>query len=85
MRAARPRCRRDVDLCRGPARLCQALGIAKAQDGVDLVTGEGGYSIVDDGIPPPPDPVVTTRIGLSRAVDAPWRWYVRDDPHVSRR
>lgn len=85
MRAARPHCRRDVDLCRGPARLCQAMDIARPQDGVDLVTGVGGYSIVDDGVAPPTDPVVTTRIGLSRAVDAPWRWYVRGDPHVSRR
>jgi DNA-3-methyladenine glycosylase len=85
MRAARPRCRRDVDLCRGPARLCQAFGIARAQDGVDLVTGAEGFRIVDDGVPPPAAPVVATRIGITRAADAPWRWYVAGEPHVSRR
>jgi DNA-3-methyladenine glycosylase len=85
MRAARPACRRDVDLCRGPARLCQALGIGGAHDGIDLTTGNGGYVIVDDGVPPPPAPVVATRVGLTRGVDAPWRWYVPGDPHVSRR
>lgn len=85
MRAARPLCRSDRDLCRGPARLCQAMGIDGAQDGIDLVSGAGGFSIVDDGMPPPADPMVTTRIGITRAVDEPWRWYVPDEPHVSRR
>ncbi|HUH29779.1 MAG TPA: DNA-3-methyladenine glycosylase [Rhodanobacter sp.] len=85
MRLARPKARRDRDLCSGPARLAQALGIAGAQDGIDLVTGDGGYRIVDDGTPPPRKPVVTGRIGITRAVDEPWRWYVADDPNVSRR
>lgn len=85
MRAARPACRSDRDLCRGPARLCQALGIDRTQDGVDLVTGAGGFRIVDDGTPPPAAPVVTPRVGITRAVDEPWRWYVAGDPHVSRR
>ena len=84
MRAARPAAKRDRDLCRGPARLCQALGIDGRHDGADLVTGDAGLTIVDDAAPPPTDVVVTTRIGISRAVDEPWRWYVRGDPHVSR-
>jgi DNA-3-methyladenine glycosylase len=85
MRAARPACRSDRDLCRGPARLCQAMGIDRAQDGIDLVDGAGGFSIVDDGVPPPEAPVVTLRVGITRATDQPWRWYVPGDPHVSRR
>jgi DNA-3-methyladenine glycosylase len=84
MRAARPACRSDRDLCRGPARLCQALGIGGAHDGIDLTAGADGFVIVDDGIAPPSDPAVATRIGISRAADEPWRWYVRGDPHVSR-
>ncbi|MEO7072541.1 MAG: DNA-3-methyladenine glycosylase [Rhodanobacter sp.] len=85
MRAARPKAQRDRDLCSGPARLAQALGITGAQDGIDLVSGTGGVRIVDDGVPPPAVPVVTSRVGISRAVDEPWRWYVADDPNVSRR
>ncbi len=84
MRTARPTCRSDRDLCRGPARLCQAMGIAGAQNGIDLVRRSGGFSIVDDGVPPPAEPVITTRVGITRAVDEPWRWYVAGDPHVSR-
>ncbi len=85
MRTARPACRSDRDLCRGPARLCKAMGIARAQNGIDLVGDDEGFTIVDDGTPPPRDPVVATRVGIRHAADEPWRWYVRDDPHVSRR
>lgn len=85
IRDARPKAHRDRDLCSGPARLTQALGITGAQDGIDLVTGKGGFRIVDDGTPPPTEPVVTGRVGISRAADEPWRWYVPGDLNVSRR
>lgn len=84
MRAARPAAKRDRDLCSGPARLCQAFGIARAQDGADLVSADRGLAIVDDGTPPPADPVVGPRIGIRHAAELPWRWYVRGNPHVSR-
>ena len=83
MRAARPAAKKDRDLCSGPARLAQALGITGTDDGTDLVAG--AFRICDDGTPPPASPVVARRIGISRAVDEPWRWYVADNPHVSRR
>jgi DNA-3-methyladenine glycosylase len=85
MREARPAAKRDRDLCSGPARLCQAFGIGRAQDGVDLVTGMGGLSIVDDGVAPPEDPMVSTRVGIRHAAEEPWRWYVPGNPNVSRR
>ena len=84
MRAARPAARSDRDLCRGPARLCAALGITGADDGDDLVGGRGGLRIVDDGQPPPAEPVVRPRVGITRAADAPWRWYVPGSGFVSR-
>jgi DNA-3-methyladenine glycosylase len=83
MRAVRPRARRDRDLCSGPAKLCQALGLGRAFDGADLVTGDRGVLVCDDGTPPPTDPAQTTRIGLSAGAEHPWRWYVRGDPNVS--
>lgn len=85
MRARRPRARADRFLCAGPARLTEALGLDGAFDGADLVRGE--VRLLDDGVAPPADPVVTTRVGLrpGRGDRSPWRWYVRDDPNVSRR
>jgi DNA-3-methyladenine glycosylase len=84
MRARRPAARRDRDLCRGPARLCQAFGIGRDHDGADLVTADLGISIADDGTPPPSDPATGTRIGLSAGSDLEWRWWVAGDPHCSR-
>ena len=40
--------------------------------------------IVDDGTPPPDDPGISTRIGITRAADLPWRWFVAGDPNISR-
>jgi DNA-3-methyladenine glycosylase len=85
MREARPAAKRDVDLCRGPARLCQALGLDRHHNGADLVTWDRGVTIIDDGVVPPRRPANSTRIGLSAGAEHPWRWYVPDDPHVSGR
>jgi len=85
MYAVRRAAKRDRDLCSGPARLCQAFGITRAQDGIDLVNGDGGLLIVDDGVAPPADPMVGARIGIRRAAEEPWRWYVRGNPNVSKR
>ncbi|MBW3670021.1 MAG: DNA-3-methyladenine glycosylase [Actinobacteria bacterium] len=88
MRAARgPTARRDRDLCSGPAKLTQALGITGLHDGVDLVAGDGGVTIVDDGTPPPDGPANGVRIGLAvgKGERFPWRWWVAGDPNVSRR
>ncbi len=41
MRDARPAARLDRDLCNGPAKLCQALGITGADNGVDLLAPLG--------------------------------------------
>jgi len=84
MRSMRVAAKRKRDLCNGPARLTQALGITGLDDGADLVTGDRGITIVDDGMPPPAEPVCTPRIGITKAADEPWRWYVSGDENVSR-
>jgi DNA-3-methyladenine glycosylase len=83
MRTRRPKARRDRDLCSGPARLAQALGLDRSHDGADLV--HGALRIVDDGTPPPLRPGVSTRIGLAegKGDDHRWRWFVRGDENVS--
>ena len=85
MHAARPAARSRRDLCNGPGKLCQALGITGCDDGADLVAGVGGPVILDDGTPPPDVPANSARIGLSAGAELPWRWYVPGEPNVSRR
>ena len=84
MRSARPPGTKDPQLTNGPAKLCQAFGIAAEENGADLVTGKGGLTIRDDGVPPPARPGVSGRVGIRRAVEFPWRWWVPGDPSVSR-
>lgn len=70
----------DRLLCAGPGRLCQALGITLEAHGVDLTredvlwidAGERPASISTSG-----------RIGISRAVEEPWRFFETDNHHVS--
>ena len=80
---------RSVDLCSGPARLCQAFGLDRRDDGANLVTASAAANrltifIVDDGTPPPRQPGRSGRIGVTRAPNRPWRFYVDGDPNVSR-
>ena len=86
MWAVRSKARRERDLCSGPAKLAEALGITGAHDGADLVTGDRGPRIVDDGTPPPAGPANGVRIGLAvgKGEEHLWRWWVPDDPNVSR-
>jgi len=84
MYAARPLAKNDRQLCNGPACLTQAMSISKLHNGIDLLSGNA-YMVVDDGTPPPERPVQTTRIGISKAADYPWRWYVEESAYVSKR
>jgi DNA-3-methyladenine glycosylase len=84
MRRARPAAKRDLDLCNGPAKLCQALGIDRSLDGADLLGPDQGVRLIDDGTPPPNTPGAGPRVGIRVAVERPWRWWVPGDPHVSR-
>ena len=84
MRERRGRKHPDRLLCAGPARLCQALAINGGDDGTDLVAGSHDIRIVDDGRRPPARPGRSRRIGLSKALEHRWRWFVEGDPNLSR-
>jgi DNA-3-methyladenine glycosylase len=89
MRRLRPAARRDRDLCNGPAKLCQALGITGADNGTDLLARSnsphtGAVRLVDDGTPPPECPAQGKRIGIRVATEEPWRFWVAGEESVSR-
>lgn len=64
----------DRRLADGPGKLCQALGIDRSHDAVDLCDPASAVRLLDDGTPPPVTPLVGPRVGISRAVERPWRW-----------
>jgi|GEM_PF-71590 len=83
MRSRRLAARRDRDLTNGPAKVCQALGIDGGFDGADLVTGDRGVLLLDDGTEPPDRPATSVRVGISVGIEHEWRWFIADDPFVS--
>ena len=85
MRALRPKARRDRDLACGPGKLSQAMGLTGADDGADLVSGAQGVALVDDGVAPPERPAIGPRVGISKAMEFPWRFHVPGHLHVSAR
>jgi len=72
----------DAQLTNGPAKLCQALGVTKALNGHDLRQAPLRLHIQ----PALPDEAVTTtvRIGISKDIDRPWRFYVTGSPFISK-
>ena len=79
--AARRPASRPRDLARGPARLCQALGLAGWANGAPL---DRDPVLLTAGWPVPEDQVAWTgRVGVTAAADRPWRALVAGDPSVS--
>jgi DNA-3-methyladenine glycosylase len=70
-------------LASGPARLTQAFGIDKAHNGADL-TG-GPLTIRRPRSVSNSEVVWTSRIGISRGMEMPWRCYLADNLFVSKR
>ncbi|MEH1100775.1 DNA-3-methyladenine glycosylase [Micromonospora sp. CPCC 205561] len=82
-RARRPAVRRDVDLARGPARLCAALGIGRDAYGSWLL-GDGPVRLRPAEAPVPADAIAAgPRVGVTGAHDVPWRFWIAGDPTVS--
>lgn len=72
---------RDTDLCSGPGKLTEALGIGLADNGADLLREP--FLLAPPAAAPPP--VVTgPRIGITKAVERPWRFCAAGNPNVSR-
>ncbi len=79
---ARRQVRADRDLCSGPGKLTEALAIGLEQNDADL--DRPPFEL----LPPSPDWSATVatgpRIGISKAVDRPWRFCALGNPHLSR-
>jgi DNA-3-methyladenine glycosylase len=72
---------RLLDLARGPGRLAQAMDINKRYDGVNLCVG--GKLWLGDAVRPTGPIGITIRIGITRDVHQPFRFYERGSPFVS--
>jgi len=78
----RPPPAHDRWLCSGPGKLAAALAVTGVDHGRDLC-GRSGPGFLTPTNPPPPV-IAGPRVGISQAVDFPWRFLAADDPSVSR-
>ena len=81
-RTRRPAAIADRDLARGPARLCQALGIDRRLDGADLCDETSPLRL----LPSPTSPMSWhsgPRVGVREGADVPWRFWLDGEPSVS--
>jgi DNA-3-methyladenine glycosylase len=71
----------DRELCSGPGRLTQALGIELGENGTSLVSGPVRILPRERRAP---EIVASTRIGITKAAALPWRFSLAGDENVSR-
>jgi len=70
----------DRLLCAGPGRLCQAVGVTAAHDGLPL----DAPPFELEAAPQPAAVVCGPRVGLTKAVDEPWRYALAGSRYLSR-
>jgi DNA-3-methyladenine glycosylase len=81
MHERRPAARSDLDLCSGPGKLTEALGVTLADNAARL--DRDPFLL----LPPegePPAAVTSPRVGITKAVERPWRFSAAGSPYVSR-
>lgn len=74
-----------VQLCNGPAKLVQAMGITGGQNGASLSRGSLIITAEYNDLITAAIPIVTTtRIGIKQAIELPLRFYLENCPYVSQ-
>ncbi|MEU5884030.1 DNA-3-methyladenine glycosylase [Spirillospora sp. NPDC047279] len=71
------------DLARGPARLCQAMGIGREQYGLDVCSPAGPLRALAGEPADPASIMAGPRTGVTGAKETPWRFWIDGDPSVS--
>ncbi len=71
----------DDRLARGPGNLAEALGLTLDDLGTDLLTSDDVH--LGPEVPMPDDVLTGPRVGVSRAADVPWRFWLAGEPSVS--
>jgi DNA-3-methyladenine glycosylase len=74
---------RVEDLCSGPGKLTQALGIGLSLNGSSLVDGPIEI-LTREPAAREPSVVIGERVGITKAMELPWRFCDADSQHVSR-
>jgi DNA-3-methyladenine glycosylase len=71
------------NLTSGPGKVCQAFGMDRTHSGIDLT---GNKIFILDGKKISSKEIgISKRIGITRSVDLPWRFFIKNNPYLSRK
>lgn len=71
-----------LNLTSGPGKLCQAFNITRRDNGTDLL-GDRIF-ILESAKVKEEDIAASKRIGITKSVDLPWRFFIKNNPFVSK-
>lgn len=71
------------NLTSGPGKTCEAFGISRKHSGIDL-TGDKIFILEAEKIKGK-DIEISKRIGISKSIDLPWRFFIKSNPYLSRK
>ncbi len=71
------------NLTNGPAKICQAFGIVRSENGTDLTGNE--IFLLDSPKLSENKIAASARIGIKKSVDLPWRYYIKNNSFLSRK
>ncbi|MBT8377857.1 MAG: DNA-3-methyladenine glycosylase [Ignavibacteria bacterium] len=72
-----------INLTSGPGKLCKAFNIDKSLSGIDLLGDK--IFIIDNKKLKEKAIGISKRIGITRSIDLPWRFFIKDNPFLSRK
>ena len=71
-----------MNLANGPAKLCEAFHIKRAQNGIDLL---GDEIYLTEGVPVKKSQIISShRIGITQGKEKRWRFYLKGNKFVSK-
>lgn len=82
IRQFRPKAKTDRDLANGPGKVCQAFAVGMAENGAGL--GSPDLFLAEGPILDSETIGTSSRVGISKAVELPWRFFLAGNPFVSK-
>jgi DNA-3-methyladenine glycosylase len=71
------------NLTSGPGKICKAFDITRNENGIDLLSDQ--IFIMKSKSIPEENIVTTRRIGIRKSTELPWRFYIKDNPYISKK
>lgn len=75
----------NLENTNGPGKLCREMEITKEHNEINLCDKDSPIYIIKGKHIPHSQIIQTERIGIKQAAEYPWRFYIKDNPYVSKK